>query len=135
MDEIDWTKNFGRKQVGRTLGARCYWYHDCRLSAERFTVYMKSQLFIIHEGLIWLFLQNSNQNFDYSKCPAHSILVLQRRQCYQWVHITVQMNSAEYKFTLEKICGFLYPKMTYAGFINIWQFKSSFEQFLPVFRP
>ena len=67
--------------------------------------------------------------------PAQLIMVLQHRKLYQWVWINVLVTFIELKFILEKMYGFSYPKINSAGFINIWQFKPSFKQFIPILRP
>ena len=45
---------------------------------------------------------------------------------YWWPLLNTNLNS-------KKIYGFLYSKITSAGFINIWQFDPSFEQFVEFF--
>ena len=56
---------------GETLRSWLWsWYQDCRLCVGHCIVYRKSQLFVILRSLICLSLQNSNQDFDCSKCPS-----------------------------------------------------------------
>ena len=79
----------------------------CCLCAGRCIVYLKFLLFVILESLICLSLQNSNHDFDCSKCGS-IILILQYRQWYQWVHISY------------RTINFCWIKMYI--WINIWIF-------------